>query len=163
MKTLYLEELCTDAELNTLKGKYLDSQWINTIIDEDCDIYNKKGEFILSFRKKVIKNTKIGWDNYKHFAYAGRGRGASAGPIDPESTYWKKRTLHNTKEFSTSYLKPDGTPSKMKVNNQVFSAPIGYFDATRGLGVDLPCRLTNFTAKHLKEFEGGLPYIQELA
>ena len=51
----------------------------------------------------------------------------------------------------------------MKVNNQVFSAPIGYFDATRGLGVNLPCRLTNFTAKHLKEFEGGLPYIQELA
>ena len=60
MKILYLEELCTDAELDTLKGKYLDSEWVNNIIDEDCDIYNKKGEFILSFRKKAIKNTKIG-------------------------------------------------------------------------------------------------------
>jgi len=163
MKTLYFEELCTEEELKTLRGKYLDSQWVNTIIDEDCDIYNKKGEFILSFRKKVLKNTKLGWDNYKHFSVAGRGRGASAGPIDPNSTYWKKRTLYKKKEYSTSYLKKDGTPSKMNVNNQVFSSPIGYFDKTHGLGVNLPCRLTQFTAKHLKEYEAGLPFIQELA
>ncbi len=163
MKTLYLEELCTDKELDTIKGEYLDSEWINTIIDEDCDIYNKKGEFILSFRKRAIKNTKIGWQNYKHFALPARGRGHSAGPIDPESTYWKKRTLYDTNGVRTSYLKKDGTPSKMKVNNQVFSSPIGYFDETKGLGVNLPCRLTQFTEKHLKEFEGGLPFIQELA
>lgn len=163
MKTIYLDELCNDKELDTLKGEYLDSQWVNTIIDEDCDIYNKKGEFILSFRKKAIKNTKIGWENYKHFAAAGRGRGASAGPIDPNSTYWKKRKLHNTKGYSTSYLKPDGTPSKMRVNNQVYSTPIGYFDATKGLGVNLPCRLTQFTASRIKNYEKGLPYIQELA
>ena len=162
VKILKLPELCTDEELKTLKGEFFDDEWIHHIINEDCDIFTESGKFILSFRKKKLKNIKIGWDNYHKMASASRGRGASAGPIDPNNAYWKKRTLIKTSGFTTSYL-VNGKPSKMRVNNNVFSNPIGYFDKTKNMGNDLPCRLTSFTQKHIDKFNAGLPYLQEIA
>ena len=54
-------------------------------------------------------------------------------------------------------------PSKMRVNNQVFSNPIGYFDKTKNMGNDLPCRLTHFTRENIKKYEAGLPYLEEIS
>ncbi len=167
IKVLRLPELIDDKQLDELNGKFIDDKYVKHKIDFDCDIYDEKDNFILSFRKNKLKNSQLALDNYKKFARTSRGRGASAGPVDPNNNYWKKRQLINTTGYSTGYMVKDKEgemkPSKMRVNNQVFSNPIGYFDASNGLGGNLPCRLTSFTNQHLKEYVNGLPYIQEIS
>ena len=164
MTTLHLPRLCLDSELKSLKGTYLDDGWILHAITSDCDIYDSEtGKKILSFRKKPLTGGEEQLKNFVKLAKPSRGRGPSAGPIDPESVYWKKRTLIDTKISSTGYLKPDGTPSKMKVSNSVFSTPVGYFSAIKNLGVNLPCRLTGATQLHLAEYEGTIPYIEQIS
>ena len=153
VKTIYLPELCSDEELNELKGQHLDDGWILHLFDEDVDIFSEDGKFILSFRKKLLKETEVGYENYKKMINPSRGRGASAGQIDPNLLYWKKRNLVNTKGISTS-ITVDGKVSKMKINNPVFSTPIGYFDKSNGaLGKNLPCRLTSFTKSNLEGYD----------
>jgi len=159
--TLKLDPILTDNELDKLKGTFIDNSFIKHTIDYDCDIFDNNDKLIVSFRKNKLLLSELALQHYKHFAKASRGRGASAGPIDPNSNYWKKRELINTSKYSTGYL-VNGKPSKMKVNNQVFSNPIGYFDATRGLNGDLPCRLTHYTKTNLEDYNAGLPYIQEI-
>ncbi len=160
---LYLDRLISEEDLHTLRGHHLHDGYIHTILDYDCDVYDKSSnELVVSFRKKRIKTSYLAWEHFKDLSVASRGRGAAAGQIDPDSVYWKKRTLHNTKGFSTSYLKPDGTPSKMRVNNQVASIPIGYFEKTKALGVDKHCRLSYHTSVALDKFEAGKPYIHDI-
>ena len=55
MKTIYLPELCSEEELNTLKGQLLDDGWILHLFDEDVDVFSEDGKFILSFRKRLLK------------------------------------------------------------------------------------------------------------
>lgn len=161
---IYLHRIISDTDLDTLKGHHLDDGYIHHLYNHDVDIYDSDTyELILSFRKNRLKNSQTAWDNYRHLAVPSRGRGASAGQIDPNSTYWKKRKLHNTKGYTTGYLKADGTVSKMRVNNQVASIPIGYFEKISGpLKVNLPCRLSWHTANDLDKFKGGIPYLQEV-
>ena len=163
IKVIKLNSLCDDTDLETMKGEYFGSEWIIDYIDEDTDIYDEDDNFILSYRKKVLKECDTGWDNYHKLVGPSRIRGASAGPIDPTHSYWTKRLLHNTKGFTTGYLKDDGTPSKMKVNNNVYSNAFGYFDKIKNRGLDLPCRLTAFTLKNIEKFNAGLPFLQELS
>jgi len=160
---LYLPRLIDDKDLDTLKGQYIDDEWIHHIIDYDCNIYEEGTDILIcAFRKRRLKKSHIAWEHFKDLSVAARGRGAAAGPIDPSSTYWKKRTLHKTNGYKTGYLKPDGTPSKMSVNNQVSSTPIGYFEKQKNLGIDKPCRLTYHTTQSLSKYEAGIPYIQEI-
>tara|TARA_B110000902_G_scaffold261819_1_gene337387 strand:- start:190 stop:1356 length:1167 start_codon:yes stop_codon:yes gene_type:complete len=51
--------------------------------------------------------------------------------------------------------------SKMKVNNQVASNPIGFYEAGKNFA-DLPCRLTHFTRTNFEKFNEGLPFIQHI-
>ena len=159
----------TDAECNTLKGKYLGADSYETIINEDCD-YFCEGVPIFKFRKKPFhKDTlKRAWDNCKYMAKASRGRGASAGPIDPESVYWKKRKIYKMNKWRASYMVKDRTTgemkeSKMQVNNEVASHPIGYYGKTTGLGLDLPCRLSHYTRTNMDNFTGAIPFFQSIA
>ena len=116
MTTLHLPKLCLDSELKTLKGTYLDDGWILHPIDYDCDIFDSEtGKKVLSFRKRALKGRENQLKNFVKLSRPSRGRGSSAGPIDPDSVYWSKKTLINTKTSSTGYLKEDGTPSKMNV------------------------------------------------
>jgi len=162
VKILKLPELIQDNELKQMKGTFIDNSHIKHLINYDCDIYDNKDNFILSFRKNKLQLNELALQHYKHFAKASRGRGASAGPIDPQNDYWKKRELINTNNYSTGYM-VKGKPSKMKVNNQVFSNPIGYFNkGDGGLTKELPCRLTHYTRVNLEEYKNGLPYIQEI-
>ena len=162
---LILSELYSDDDLETLKGKYLDDEYIHTMINESCDIYSDTGEFILSFKKDIISehNRNIGFNNFKNCILPSRGRGASAGEIDPEAIYWKKRKIVKNTTFSTKYLKADGTESKMKVNNPVYSTAYGYFEKQKQLNYDSPCRMTSYTKNKLKNYEEGLPFIDEIA
>ena len=56
--------------------------------------------------------------------------------------------------------KEDGV-SKMKVNNQVASNPIGFYESGKNFA-DLPCRLTHFTRTNFEKYNEGLPFIQQI-
>ena len=58
-------------------------------------------------------------------------------------------------------IKIEGGVSKMKVNNQVASNPIGYYEAGKNFA-DLPCRLTHFTRTNFDKYNDGLPFIQHI-
>lgn len=162
MKKLILPELCSDKELDTLKGQHLDSNWIHHIIDTDTDIYNENGDFILSFRKNSIKNTKSGW-NYTKMLSKSLMRGASAGSIDPTSNYFKSRDLVKSTNGWTTGYKVNGSMSKMKINTPVWSNTIGYFNARVGRNKNEPCRMTRFTRNNIHQYNDGKPFVDELS
>ena len=114
-KKLIVKKLFTDKEISLREGTWIEESDIkHPIIDSNTDVYwkDESGELhlLLKFRKNVIPDNllKIGWESYKDLAKASRGRGASAGPIDAESDYWKKRVLVKTNKWSTGYLNPLG-------------------------------------------------------
>ena len=166
--------ILTDEEVKALKGIYINESHITEAIidmDTDCYIYDESkpdgvGDLLFKFRKNVLSNDhcKQAWEHYRKLAKPSRGRGFASGPIDPNATYWKDKELVNTKGVSTKYKVKgkDGVikESKMRVNNSVYSQPIGYFESTKSLGVDLPCRLTHYTKTHLSDFEAGKDYIK---
>jgi len=167
-RKLIIEKIMNYDDVSKLRGEWIDESYIKyPVINENTDVYykdeNNNLKILLKFRKSCIKNSliKIGWDSYKDLAKPSRGRGASAGPIDPESVYWKKRKLTQTSKWSTSYLKPDGGVSKMKVNNQVASNPIGFWSSQKNF-CELPCRLTHFTRVNYEKYNQGLPFIQKI-
>tara|TARA_B100001094_G_scaffold48523_1_gene43880 strand:+ start:781 stop:1941 length:1161 start_codon:yes stop_codon:yes gene_type:complete len=58
-------------------------------------------------------------------------------------------------------IKKEGGVSKMKVNNQVASNPIGFYEASNNFS-KLPCRLTHFTRTNFEKYHEGLSFIQEI-
>ena len=163
IRKLFLPRLCLDSELKGIKGTLLDDGWILHEIDSDCDVFDSDtGVKIMSLRKRRLIGSQDQMKNFKKMAKASRGRKVAAGPIDPESLYWRDKTLINTKGSSTGYLKPDGTPSKMLVANNVFSTQIGYYNQLTHLGRNLPCRLTYFTNAHLTQYIDSLSYIEQI-
>ena len=77
---LYLPRLLRDDDLNTIKGEYLDDEWIHHIIDYDCNIYDEEtNTLICAFRKRRLKQSALAWTHYKDLSVAARGRGAAAG------------------------------------------------------------------------------------
>ena len=214
VKTIIVDKILTNDEINKLEGHWINESFIKVpIIRSDTDVYriDEDGNkiLLLKYRKNVIsdKLIKIGWDSYKDLAKASRGRGASAGPINPDSQYWKKRDLVKTKKWSTGYLTPkgnimkseydklsleelqnkvkemelvcsedilndkielvqfiikhEGGVSKMKVNNQVASNPIGFYEESKNFA-KLPCRLTHFTRTNYEKYNHGLKFIQRI-
>ncbi len=213
-RKIIVEKFLTDKEVNNLEGKWIDESHMKLpVINYNCDVYYKDNDgnekLLLKFRKKCISTSllRIGWKSYKDLAKPSRGRGASAGPIDTEGVYWKKRNIVNTGKWSTGYLTPDGNKmkeeldklsieelneivkgleikfkesdimdkesiihliikkqngvSKMKVNNQVASNPIGFYESSKNFA-ELPCRLTHFTRTNYKDYKDGLPFIQKI-
>lgn len=64
-------------------------------------------------------------------------------------------------ELIIDIIKKKGGISKMKVNNQVASNPIGFFESQSNF-CDLPCRLTHFTRTNFNKYKEGLPFIQKI-
>jgi len=48
----------------------------------------------------------------------------------------------------------------MRVNNNVFSSVLGYFEKTPFMG--LPCRLTSYTQLYFNQYKNGTPYIEKI-
>lgn len=211
-RKLVVSKIFTDEDIKSREGTWIEETDIkHPVIETNTDVYWRDEEgnlhLLLKFRKAKIKQEllDIGWASYKDLAKASRGRGASAGPIDASSDYWKKRNLVSANKWSTGYLNPKGNDmkelyepmditeiqalciqcevtvldedskedmilklikakggvSKMKVNNQVASNPIGFYEAGKNFA-DLPCRLTHFTRTNYEKYNSGLPFIQRI-
>ena len=98
VKKVYIQKILSDEKINSLEGKWIDESYIKKggLINTDSDIIlkdNRKEIIIAKFRKGAINNQlcDLGWENYRKAATPSRGRGASAGPIDVDNKYWKKR------------------------------------------------------------------------
>jgi len=165
---IVVDKLYTDEEFESRKGTYITNDDLRyPIITEDTDIYWKDEDtekLICKFRKNVIDDDLIslGWESYKDLAKPSRGRGPAAGPIDSSNNYWKNKTVAETSKWATKYITSSGQVSKMRVNNQVASNPIGYFESTKSLGINQPCRLTHFTRTNFENYNNGLPFIQKI-
>ena len=166
VKRLFVQKILTDDEVAKLQGTWIDESHIKLpLVKEDTDVYyNDNGiyKLLLKFRKNVISDDliDIGWQSYKDLAKPSRGRGASAGPINSSGLYWSKRDLVDTKKWSTGYM-IKGKKSKMKVNNQVASNPVGFYEASNNFS-KLPCRLTHFARCNFEKYNEGLPFIQRI-
>ena len=166
VKEIVLEPILTNDQIKAKEGTYFDEKAIKLLIEEDADVYGKdpdSGEkkLLAKFRKNVIPHDVVtqGWESYYITAAASRNRGAAAGPIQLNSAYWKKRKPTAITGWSARYYQ-NGKVSKMRVNNNVFSSVLGYFEQTPFMG--LPCRLTSYTQKYFKYYKNGIPFIQAL-
>ena len=72
-----------------------------------------------------------------------------------------KETDLSKDELIMLLIKKQGGVSKMKVNNQVASNPIGFYEEGKNFA-DLPCRLTHFTRTNFDKYNEGLPFIQHI-
>ncbi len=163
VKQVTVKPVLTNDQIKAREGTYFDEKDANTIFDEDVDVY---GEFedgskklLARFRKNVFDHDLLAesWKAFYKTAAPSRNRGAAAGPIQPKSNYWKKRKPVEIQGWSAKYTQ-NGKVSKMRVNNNVFSSVLGYFESTPFMG--LPCRLTSYTQKFFKEYTAGIPFLK---
>ena len=167
VKQVVLEPKLTDEQMKAREGTYFSEKDADTIFNEDVDVYAKDesvpgGKRLLArLRKNVIPHDiiELAWKNFYNASSASRNRGAAAGPIDLKSKYWTKRKPTALSKWSARYIQ-NGKVSKMRVNNNVFSSVLGYFEQTPFMG--LPCRLTSYTQKYFEQYKAGIPYIQEI-
>lgn len=164
VKELIVKAVLTNDEIKAREGTYISDKGIE-ILDEDCDVYTQDSEghkkLLAKFRKNVFPREilQLAWEAFYKTAAPSRNRGAAAGPIQLKSEYWKKRKPTDVTKWSARYVQ-DGKVSKMKVNNNVFSSVLGYFEQTPFMG--LPCRLTSYTQKYFHEFTEGVPFLREI-
>lgn len=156
----------TDKEMSEMMGKYFEEDNSYTIYDEDVDVYGKETEdapekLLGKLRKNVLDKEliKLGWESFYIAAAPSRNRGAAAGPIDLKSKYWLSKKPTEVTKWSARYI-INGKVSKMKVNNNVFSSVLGYFEKTPFM--KLPCRLTSYTQRYFKYYNKGIPFLSEL-
>jgi len=68
----------------------------------------------------------------------------------------------DTKEIIIyNIVKATNGVSSMKINNQVASNPIGFYEESKNFA-KLPCRLTHFTRTNYDKYQEGLPFIQKI-
>lgn len=166
VKTIVVKPVLTDEEVNKLEGTYHDGKGFQ-IINYDADVYGEDKsapggrKLLAKFRKGAFNKelTDLAWDAFHKAAGPSRNRGAAGGPIDLKSAYWKKRKVVDVDKWSARYIQ-NGKVSKMRVNNNVFSSVLGYFEQTPFMG--LPCRMTSYTQTYFKGYKKGIPYIQAI-
>jgi len=165
VKVITVKAIKTNDEIKAREGSYFDEKEVKDIYNEDIDVYteddsgNKK--LLARFRKNVFPHELLeeAWAAFYKTAAPSRNRGAAAGPIQLKSGYWMKRKPVEVQGWSTRYVH-DGKVSKMRVNNNVFSSVLGYFDATPFMG--LPCRLTSYTQKYFDQYKAGIPFLKAI-
>ena len=85
----------------------------------------------------------------------------SLSPLDENELISKcnELSIKMKEDLIKQIIKKSGGVSKMKVNNQVASNPIGFYESGKNFA-DLPCRLTHFTRTNYEKYNEGLPFIQ---
>lgn len=169
VKELVLKAIATDEEFSKREGTWFTEDDVTTVLKEDADVYGLEADgtkhLLAKFRKGVISNELVqaGWDAFRMAANPSRNRGAAAGPIDLKGKYWGKRKPTETVKWSTRYFRVKNGKkaiSAMRVNNNVASGVVGYYEKTPFLGI--PCRMTSYARNNMKNFLGGMPYIKRI-
>jgi len=164
VRVVKVKPLMTDQEIKAKEGTYFTEKGMQ-VFSEDVDVYriDEKGEehLLLRLRKNVIPRDmlELGWEAFYKTAAPSRNRGAAAGPINLDSAYWKKRKPVEVDKWGARYVQ-NGKVSKMRVNNNVFSSVLGYFEQTPFMG--LPCRLTSYTQKFFQQYKKGVPFLETI-
>jgi hypothetical protein len=161
------KKVMTDEKIAAREGTYFDEgAATNLIIDHDADVYgvgdDGERKLLAKFRKGVFSEemTDLAWEAFNRAASASRNRGAAAGPIDLKSAYWKQRRPVKIDKWAAQYMQ-NGKLSHMRVNNNVLSSVLGYFEQTPFMG--LPCRLTSYTQQYFKRYIHGIPYLEAIS
>lgn len=164
VRQLTVKAVLTNDQIKAREGTYFEKKDME-ILDEDVDVYREDAEghkvLLARFRKNVFPKPllELAWEAFYKTAAPSRNRGAAAGPIQLKSAYWQKRKPTEVSKWSAKYIQ-NGKVSAMRVNNNVFSSVLGYFEQTPFMG--LPCRLTSYTQKYFKEFTKGVPFLQAI-
>ena len=116
-------------------------------------------------KRKLVDTKKwsTGYLNPKGLEYH-----ESLSPLDESELLTKCGELNiklkeglSKEQLILAIIKRQGGISKMKVNNQVASNPIGFYESGKNFA-DLPCRLTHFTRTNFEKYNDGLPFIQHI-
>tara|TARA_R100001480_G_scaffold816_1_gene2404 strand:+ start:2719 stop:4095 length:1377 start_codon:yes stop_codon:yes gene_type:complete len=168
MKTITAVSKLDDTDCDELKGKYLDDSYYDELITEDCDCFREDGSILFKFRKNFVSEdeAEVAFLAFKNLAKSTHSRGAAGGPIDPNSTYWKKRKilkLNKPGGWSANYINVSGNKSGMKIQNEVASNLVGYWSETKSIGMNMPCRLSHYSREQFLKVEDGTPFIQAIS
>jgi hypothetical protein len=129
------------SKADKLKGKFIDETAFDILITYDSDGYDLNGNLLFRFRKNAIpfEILKSGYEAFK-------------GAI-------KLNDMRITAAGGLAYLRPrkDGSVSKIRVGNKVFSSVVGYLDA---VGMYPFCRKTAFTSAYFEKFKQGIPFVE---
>jgi hypothetical protein len=167
IQVIEVRESYSDQEAKQFIGMYKDAEDCDMILNESADVYvilnDGTKRLLAKFRKSLIpaETVQLGWNSYHKLSQQSRMRGAAAGPLDLSGAYLKVRNLTGQKEYSTSYITKDGKQSKMRINNAIESSVMGFLDTSR-LSNNTACRLTAHTAKHLDNYQRGIPFINAI-
>lgn len=165
VQTIVVHAQATDEEFSKYEGTWFEEKDVSKIVKEDADVYGVEADgtkhLLAKFRKEVISKDLVqeGWDAFRFAANPSRNRGAAAGPIDLKGKYWGRRKPTETVKWSTRYFQ-NGKVSKMRVNNNVASGVVGFYEKTPFLG--LPCRMTSYSRGNMKNFLHGMPFLTRI-
>ena len=168
-------ELYKDKIQKAIIGEFYN---IDTIINEDCDLYdNTTGELIFSFKKKIIEDDFYNIDAkiIKHAGGLSYNRGSATGTVTAQGLRrgmekWTKKPempcdkdgnpLPEDHKKHSSYFKyEDGRISKRQRSNSVASQSIGGFDKSPMY----PCRLTYWTKANLEPYKTIFPLCKDIS
>lgn len=123
-----------------LKGKFLDDNSYDILINEDCDAYDMYGNLLFRYRKNIIpfEILKLGYESFKDSILLTDGRGIASGS-------------------SHKRVRKDGTISNITIGNKVYSGNVGFMDA--GAMVHY-CRKTSFARDYFDKFNKGIPFVE---
>lgn len=177
VKTIYVIPLKTDLELDKKEGDFFPESYYNTIIDYDCDVYEKdSNHLILKFRKGVIDNDvcKQAFIALQHHAQQkNHNRGSASGKLDMKKLPKYVGKVTKKHSFRVFYKNKDGKVVKDNVGNFAMSNIAGYYDRPdrnqytilrkKGKSIkNVPmCRTTSFTSQKVDKWKKCLPLIQE--
>ena len=149
MKKIIAKYKLNEYEINNLKGKFAEKKHFDTIIDYDCEVYNRLGEPVLFFVKNYIPETVLNdaYESMEISATPSLNRGVASGGVRSFGI------LKTGKKSKMNYPYIPGTNKIAAVNSGV----AGYFD--RSAHYDF-CRTTAFNKKHLERFDKAMPLIK---
>lgn len=140
MNKLVLKAKLKPYEGDNLKGKFLDDNSYDIVIDKDCDAYDVNGNMLFKFRKNCIPLDilKLGYESFKDSIELTEGRGISSGS-------------------SHKRIRKDGSVSNITVGNKVYSGNVGYMDKSAMIHY---CRKTAFARDYFDKFTNGIPFVE---
>lgn len=139
MKTITAKRFFSDEEIERKKGKFLDENSYEQVIEQDCDAFDSAGKLLFKFRKNIIPHEihKSGYLAFKDSIQLTDGRGISSGS-------------------SHKRINKDGTVSKITIGNKVYSGNVGFMDSNAMVRY---CRKTAFARDYFEKFKQGIPFV----